>query len=133
MKRVERSRKLTNYLKKILDSAERYIFSKKYYRKCFEESLYNEDFPSALYFAKEGHLDRYYYEFGFKTAMITRNFQYASNFAEKGNLGKNKINLAKVFLGDLDVIAILDEISLSKKKKLNIYAINLLYKEKDLL
>ena len=65
--------------------------------------------------------------------MITRNFQYASDFADKGNLGRNNINLAKVFLGDLEVIAILDEISLSKKKKLNIYAINLLYKEKDLL
>jgi len=106
MERVERSRKLTNYLKKILDSAERYIFSKKYYRKCFEEALYNEDFPSALYFAEKGHLNKYYYEFGFKTAMITRNFQYALDFAEEGNLGKNKINLAEVFLGDLDVIAI---------------------------
>jgi len=38
--------------------------------------------------------------------MITRNFQYALDFAEEGNLGKNKINLAEVFLGDLDVIAI---------------------------
>ena len=133
MERVERSRKLTNYLKKILDSAERYIFSKKYYRKCFEEALYNEDFPSALYFAEKGHLNKYYYEFGFKTAMITRNFQYALDFAEEGNLGKNKINLAKVFLGDLDVIAILDEISLSKKKKIPICIANLSNEEKDLL
>jgi len=125
MERVERSRKLTNYLKKILDSAERYIFSKKYYRKCFEEAIYNEDFPSALYFAIEGHLDRYYYDFGFKTAMITRNFQSALYFAEKGHLGRNNINLAKVFLGDLEVIAILDEISLSEKKKIPIYIVNL--------
>ncbi|RLJ01283.1 MAG: hypothetical protein DRP10_04405 [Candidatus Aenigmatarchaeota archaeon] len=121
MERVERFRKLTNYLKKILDSAEKYIFSKKYYRKCFEEAIYNEDFPSALYFAEKGHLNRYYYEFGFKTAMITRNFQYALDFAEKGHLERNNIYLAKVFLGDSNVIASLDEITLSKKKKIPIY------------